>query len=411
MPIQKIIKGGGVTAVKGFTAAGISAGIKKNGRPDLALIFSQMPCAVAAVFTKNNCPASSIVFNKIRLRGKQAQAIICNSGNANAATGARGMEHTKTMAQLTASALGISEKLVFVASTGVIGEPLPIEKIKNAIPILTASLSENGATCHAGGHSASLAIITTDTFTKEIALSSQVGSKQVCVGGMAKGSGMIHPNMATMLAFLTTDALIAPNLLQQALREASDRTFNCATVDGETSTNDLVILLANGRAGGSPILKIGVPYQQFVTLLEAACLALAKMIIKDGEGATKFIEVRVLGAKNNKSAREIAFSIAKSTLVKTAFFGQDANWGRIVAAIGNTREKIDLAKLDIIFGKTRLLRGGVYQGKEAESHVAAYLKNKELCLTVNLHKGYGSSTVFTSDLSYDYVKINAAYRS
>lgn len=402
---------GGITAIDGITASGISAGIKKNGRPDLALIFSQTPCAVAAVFTKNNCPASSIVFNKIRLRGKQAQAIICNSGNANAATGARGMDHTKTMAQLTASALGISEKLVFVASTGVIGEPLPIEKIKNAIPTLTSSLSKNG------GHSASLAIITTDTFTKEVALSSQVGSKKVCIGGMAKGSGMIHPNMATMLAFLTTDTLIAPNLLQQALREASDHTFNCTTVDGETSTNDLVILLANGRAGGSPILKVGSPYRQFVTLLESACLALAKMIIKDGEGATKFIEVRVLGAKNNKSAREIGFSIAKSSLVKTAFFGQDANWGRIVAAIGNAREKIDLAKLDIVFGRTSpagstlLLKGGVYQGKEAESRVSAYLKNKELCLTVNLHNGIGSSTVFTSDLSYDYIKINATYRS
>jgi glutamate N-acetyltransferase/amino-acid N-acetyltransferase len=403
MEIRKM--NGGITAVSGFNASGISAGIKKKGKADLALIFSETPCAVAAVFTKNNCPASSIPFNKAKLRGKKGQAIICNSGNANAANGARGMNDTKKMAEATAHSLGIPEKFVFVASTGVIGEPLPIEKIKKAIPVLTASLSENG------GHLASEAILTTDTFTKEIALSGRVGSKEVCVGGMAKGSGMIHPNMATMLAFLTTDALIAPNLLQQALREASDNTFNCTTVDGETSTNDLVILLANGRAGGSPILKVGSAYRQFVTLLEAACLGLAKLIIKDGEGATKFIEVRVLGAKSNKSAREIAFSIAKSSLVKTALFGQDANWGRIVAAIGNTREKIDLAKLDIIFGKTLLLRGGMYQGKEAESHVAAYLKNKELCLTVNLYNGIGSSTVFTSDLSYNYIKINAAYRN
>ncbi len=395
----------GLTSVTGFTASGISAGIKKNGRTDLALIFSPTPCAVAGVFTKNNCPASSIVFNKVRLRGKKAQAIICNSGNANAATGKRGMDDTKTMARVTADHLGISEKLVFVASTGVIGEMLPIEKIKNAVPTLTASLSKNG------GHLAAEAIMTTDTFTKEIALTGRVGLKNICIGGMAKGSGMIHPNMATMLAFLTTDAHIDPNLLQAALREASDNTFNCTTVDGETSTNDLVILMANGRVRGALIDKKDAVYRQFVALLEKACLHLAQQIIRDGEGATKFIEVRVLGAKSNKSAREIAFSIAKSSLVKTAFFGQDANWGRIVCATGNTREKINLEKFDLAFGKTILIRGGVYQGKEAESRVAAYLKDKELCLTVNLHAGLGLARVFTSDLSYDYVKINAAYRS
>ncbi|MBI3358099.1 MAG: bifunctional glutamate N-acetyltransferase/amino-acid acetyltransferase ArgJ, partial [Nitrospirae bacterium] len=401
----KIKTGGSLTDVSGFTAAGISAGIKKNGRPDLALIFSQTPCAVAAVFTKNNCPASSILFNKARLRGKQGQAIICNSGNANAATGAHGMDDTKTMAEVTARCLGIPQNMVFVASTGVIGESLPIEKITKAIPILTTNLSENG------GHAASEAMMTTDTFAKEIASAGRVGSKEVCVGGMAKGSGMIHPNMATMLAFLATDALIDPDLLQEALREASDRTFNCTTVDGETSTNDLVILLANGRAGGNPIRKVGAAYRQFVAVLEGVCLSLSKMIVKDGEGATKFIEVRVRGTKNNRSARDIAFSIAKSSLVKTAFFGQDANWGRIVAAIGNTKEKINLAKLDIAFGKTLLLRGGVYQGKAAESRVAAYLKGKEICLVVDLHNGLGLAVVFTSDLSYDYVKINAAYRS
>ena len=405
MSHSKATPNNGITAVQGFTATGISAGIKKNGRPDLALIFSQTPCAVAGVFTKNNCPAASILFNRTRLRGKQGQAIICNSGNANAATGKRGMDDTKTMAQVTAQGLRISEKLVFVASTGVIGEPLPIEKIKNAVPILISSLSEQG------GHLASKAIMTTDTFTKEIALTGYVGSKEICIGGMAKGSGMIHPNMATMLAFLTTDARIDPDLLQEALREVSDRTFNCTTVDGETSTNDLIILLANGRAGGNCIRNHGETYRQFVALLEGACLRLAKMIVQDGEGATKFIEVRILRAKSNQSARDIAFSIAKSSLVKTAFFGQDANWGRIVAAIGNTREKIDLTKLDILFGKTLLLRGGIYQGKTAESQVAAYLKDKELCLTVDLHAGTGLASVFTSDLSYDYVKINAAYRS
>ena len=395
----------GLTAVSGFSAAGMSAGIKKNGKPDLALIFSETPCAVAAVFTKNNCPASSILFNKERLKTKRGQAIICNSGNANAATGKQGMDDTKTMARETALALGIDEKLVFVASTGVIGEPLPIHKIKKAIPYLAASLSDHG------GHAASTAIMTTDTFTKEVALSSRVGSKDVCVGGMAKGSGMIHPNMATMLAFLTTDALIDPSLLQEALREATDLTFNCATVDGETSTNDLVIVLANGHAGGNAISKRGVAYRQFHALLEGVCFNLAKMIVQDGEGATKFITICVRGARRNQSAKEIAFSIAKSSLVKTAFFGQDANWGRIVAAAGNTSEKINLAKFDLAFGETWLLQNGVYQGKEAESQVAAHLKGKEPRLVVDLHNGTGSATVFTSDLGYDYIKINASYRS
>jgi glutamate N-acetyltransferase/amino-acid N-acetyltransferase len=396
---------GGITAVEGFTAAGMASGIKKNGRPDLALIFSKTPAVVAAVFTKNQCPASSIIFNKANLRRKCGQAIIANSGNANAATGERGMEDTKMMAAITANCLGISPRLVYVASTGVIGEPLPIQKIEEAVPSLSFALSKNG------GLSAAEAIMTTDTFVKEIACVGPVGRRKVRIGGIAKGSGMIHPNMATMLAFLTTDVAIHPTLLQEALREVSDRTFNCTTVDGETSTNDLVILLANGQGKEDLISKKGTAYQQFVALLYAACKQLAHMIVRDGEGATKFITVNVLGAPNDRAAREIAFSIAKSSLVKTAFFGQDANWGRIVAAIGNTQAKIDLSKLDITFGTTRLLRDGVYQGKKAESHVAQYLKEKEVCLSVDLKSGHGLATVWTSDLSYDYVKINAAYRS
>ncbi|MEK7286330.1 MAG: bifunctional glutamate N-acetyltransferase/amino-acid acetyltransferase ArgJ [Nitrospirota bacterium] len=403
MMIQNIK--GGITAVAGFSAAGISSGIKKNGRPDLALILSEKPCMAAAVFTKNQCPASSITFNKSLLRSKKGQAIIVNSGNANAATGVQGMCDTKRMVASAAKQLGISQRLVYVASTGVIGEPLPIEKIEQAMPLLSKALSNQG------GQLAAEAIMTTDTFVKEVAAVGKVGRKEVRIGGIAKGSGMIHPNMATMLAFLTTDVTILPDLLQAALREVTDRTFNCTTVDGETSTNDLVILLANGQGKADLISKRGEAFRQFVSILYEVCKQLSKMIVLDGEGATKFITVDVVGAKSNRAAREIAFSIAKSSLVKTAFFGQDANWGRIVAAIGNTPSKINLSKLDITFGAIRLIRNGVYQGKVVEARVSEYLKKKEVSLSVDLKSGSGRSTVWTSDLSYDYVKINAAYRS
>lgn len=395
---------GGIMAVDGIRASGITAGIKKNNRPDLALIYADTPATTAGVFTKNRCPASSIPFNKRLLRSRRGQAIIINSGNANAATGIRGMEDTKTMAEVTATCLGIPQSLVYVASTGVIGEFLPIEKIKNAIPRLVDSLSKPNP------HHAAEAIITTDTFVKEVALAGMVGQAQVKIGGMAKGSGMIHPNMATMLSFLTTDVAMAPALLQQALREATDRTFNCITVDGETSTNDLSLLFATNRMK-NPISKPGKAYQQFVALLEAACLKLALDIVKDGEGATKLIEVRVLGASDSLSARKIALSIARSSLVKTAFFGEDANWGRIIAAIGNAGVKIDPGKIDLSFGKTALLIKGVHQGKETEGFATAVLKNREITLSVDLHIGKESTTVWTSDLSLDYVKINASYRS
>ncbi|MEK7702339.1 MAG: bifunctional glutamate N-acetyltransferase/amino-acid acetyltransferase ArgJ [Nitrospirota bacterium] len=396
---------GGITAVAGFRASGIASGIKKNGRSDLALIFSETPATAAAVFTKNQCPASSITFNKRVLRSKKGQAIIVNSGNANAATGDQGMCDTKTMAAITADCLGLSPHLVYVASTGVIGEPLPIDKIAKGVPILASALSNSG------GLAAAEAIITTDTFVKEVACVGKVGSREVCIGGIAKGSGMIHPNMATMLAFLTTDATIRPDLLQEALQEVTDRTFNCTTVDGETSTNDLVILLANGQKKTDLISKKGEAFSQFVSILYEVCRQLSQMIVKDGEGATKFITVAVSGAMNDQAARAIAMSISKSSLVKTAFFGQDANWGRIVCAIGNTKAKINLLKLDITFGSIRLIRNGVHQGKRIEDKVSEYLKEKEVSLSVDLKSGSGSSTIWTSDLSYDYVKINAAYRS
>ena len=395
---------GGITAVDGITASGITAGIKKNNRSDLALIVARHPCAVAGVFTKNRCPASSILFDKSLLRSRQGQAIIANSGNANAATGLQGMNDTKTMARATAESLGLPVSLVYVASTGVIGEFLPIKKIENAIPDLVNSLSKSNHRL------AAEAIMTTDRFAKEIALSGPVGGSQVRVGGMAKGSGMIHPNMATMLSFLTTDVAIDPDLLQESLHEAVDRTFHCITVDGETSTNDMVLLFATGQMK-NPIRKKGKAYQQFVALLEAACKKLAQDIVKDGEGATKFIEIQVIGAFSDRAARQIAVSIARSSLVKTAFFGEDANWGRIIAAIGNAGVKIKMEKLDLMFGKTPLLIGGVYQGKKAEASASKTLQKKEIALCIDLHQGVGSATVWTSDLTIDYIKINASYRS
>lgn len=395
---------GGITAVEGFSAAGISAGIKKNGRPDLALIFSETPCVAAGVFTKNKFPAPPLILDRSHLRRHQGQAIVANSGNANAFTGDRGYQDAEAMAEVTAERLGISKNLVYVASTGVIGEFLPIDKIKESIPALAAQRSREG------GRAAAEAIMTTDTFPKEAAFEGTVAKGEVRVGGIAKGSGMIHPNMATMLAFLATDAAIAPRLLQEGLREAVDQSFNRITVDGETSTNDMVLCFASGRRG-RPIQTKGKAYQEFVALLEAATLSLAKMIVKDGEGATKLIEIKVTGAPDDRSAHRIAESIARSSLVKTAFFGEDANWGRIVAAVGNAGVRVDPNKVDLAFGPIPLLLKGVYQGKALESEVTALLKKPEIEVNLELHSGKGRAVVWTSDLSLDYIKINASYRS
>lgn len=395
---------GGVTAVSGFTATGLSAGIKKNGRRDLALIVSETECTVAAVFTRNRFPAPPLLLDKKHLRSRLGRAIVANSGNANAFTGKRGYQDAEAMAEATAQTLGISAELVYVASTGVISEFLPAKKILQAIPRLVSSLSDEGS------KAAAEAIMTTDTFPKEIAFSAEVGRHTIRVGGIAKGSGMIHPNMATMLAFLTTDVRIDPDLLQEALRQAVDHSFHRITVDGDTSTNDMVLLFANGTKG-EKITSKGRAFRQFVALLEKASLSLAKMIVKDGEGATKLIEINVSGARSHQTAHQIAMTIARSSLVKTAFFGEDANWGRIVAAIGNAGVPIRPEKIDLRFGRTPLVRSGTYLGKAAESKISVYLKKPEISLTLSLNSGKGTSTVWTSDLSLDYVKINALYRT
>jgi glutamate N-acetyltransferase/amino-acid N-acetyltransferase len=395
---------GGITAVDGFMAAGTFAGIKKVEKSDLALIFSESVCNAAGVFTQNRFQAAPLLLDRKHLRKKKGRAILANSGNANAFTGARGDRDAEAMAEAAACVLGVPIESVYVASTGVIGEFLPIEKIIGAVPRLASQLSRGG------GRAAAEAIMTTDTFPKEVAFVGQVGREEVRVGGIAKGSGMIHPNMATMLAFLATDAAIEPGLLQEALRQAVDRSFNCITVDGDTSTNDMVLCFASGRHG-KEIRSKGVAYNQFAALLEGACLSLAKMIVRDGEGATKMIEIKIAGARSDSDARRIAESIARSSLVKTAFFGEDANWGRIVAAIGNAGVPVRPERIDLSFGPVALVRKGAYQGKEAESKVAALLKQREIDLAIDLHSGKGQATFWTSDLSLDYVKINAAYRS
>lgn len=395
---------GGITSVNGFHAAGLPAGIKKGGQLDLALIYAEKPCAAAALFTKNQFCAAPLLLNKRHLKKGGGRAIIINSGNANAFTGKQGERDAEAMVRETGRQLNIPTESVYVASTGVIGERLPTAQILKAIPSLTSAISKKGSSA------AAAAIMTTDTFSKEVAYEGKVGTETIRVGGIAKGSGMIHPNMATMLAFLSTDMAIEAKLLQDALREAVDHSFHCITIDGDTSTSDMVLLFANGQKGAL-IQSKGARYEQFVTLLTAACLSLAKMLVKDGEGASKLIGIRIIKAKNDEAAHQIASSIACSLLVKTAFFGEDANWGRIIAAIGNAGVPVLPEEINLAFGPIELVRKGVYLGKDAEAQVSSYLKRREIDLTLTLHSGDGAATVWTADLSHDYVKINASYRT
>ncbi len=396
---------GGITMVDGFQAAGYSAGIKKAGNLDLALIFSETPCTVAALFTKNRLPAAPLLLNKQHLKKNgKGQAVIINSGNANAFTGTQGKRDAETMARETARHLFIEKTAVYVASTGVIGQNLPIERITEGLPTLVSSLSKDG------GLEAAEAIRTTDTYPKETAVEGRVGKNNIRIGGISKGCGMIHPNMATMLAFLSSDISMAPHLLQAALKEAVKVSFNRITVDGETSTNDMILLFANGKKGGVIHTK-GTRFRQFVDILTQACSLLAKMLVRDAEGGTKFIEICVTRTRDQRSAELICAAIAGSILVKTAFFGEDANWGRIIAAIGNAGIRVKPEEIDLSFGTIKLVKKGIYLGKRVESEVNSYLKGKKLLLTISLDSGLCSARRWTSDLSLDYIKINAFYRS
>ncbi len=395
---------GSITFAKGYLASGVACGIKRSGKSDLAVVYSEAPATVAGVFTVNQVKAAPVVLTARRTAGGTARALVVNSGNANACTGEAGMRDAEKMAALTAHHLGLSDKEVLVASTGVIGRYLPMDKVSAGIEAASRSLSVEG------GEEAARAICTTDTFVKEFSLTLNIGGKPVRIGGMAKGAGMIHPNLATLLAFLTTDAAVDPATLKAALGQAVARSFHCVTIDGDCSTNDTVLVMANGRAGNKPLKGLGGDGAKFAEGLTSVCQELARRVVLDGEGATKFIEVKVKGAPTFEAARECAMAVAKSSLFKTAMFGMDANWGRIMAALGMAPVKLNPGKVDISFGPLKVAKDGAAV-EFSEAKALGLLKRKEVEVVIDLKSGKGEAAVFTSDLSYDYVKINAAYRT
>ncbi|MDP2939124.1 MAG: bifunctional glutamate N-acetyltransferase/amino-acid acetyltransferase ArgJ [Candidatus Omnitrophota bacterium] len=377
---MKIITG--VTAPLGFKANGVYCGIKKSGKLDLALVYSDVLAVACGMFTTNKIQAAPIKVTEAHLKDNLAQAIIVNSGNANCSTGKQGLISALHTTHRLAQILGVDKEDVLVASTGIIGKKLPLKNIEKALPVLVNGLSKDG------GRRAAFAIMTTDTKPKQEAIRFQISHKDVTIGAMAKGAGMVYPKMATMLAFITTDVKITPILLKQALRIAVDKSFNCISVDGCTSTNDMVLILANGLAKNKLISSKDRNFFLFTERLSQLCLNLAKKIVWDAEGATKFVKIVVCGAKTIEDAKKVGFAIANSTLVKTAFFSGGKNWGRIAAAIGQAGIDLKEDKLKINFTP---------------------FKRKEITITVNLNQGKSEATVYTSDLSYEYVRINARY--
>ncbi|MHB8123353.1 MAG: bifunctional glutamate N-acetyltransferase/amino-acid acetyltransferase ArgJ [Desulfuromonadaceae bacterium] len=391
--------------IQGFLFSTVEAAIKKAGRKDLALIFSEVPATAAAVFTTSSVKAAPVLLSHEHIANGSARAIIVNSGNANACTGEQGMKDARETVELVAQALGITSTDVQVCSTGVIGVPMPMERIRPAITPLV-----DGLTCGTLDDIAQ-AIMTTDTFPKMEARSGQADGVSYTVAGIAKGAGMIMPNMATMLSFIITDAAIEPAYLQRAFRRAVESSFNAITVDGDMSTNDTCLIMANGMAG-NPVVKEGsAEGNAFAAILSDVLLSLAKQIVKDGEGATKFVEIRVNGAINDADAKRAAMAIANSSLVKTAFFGQDANWGRIFAAVGYSGAEVDQSLLSLRFDDVCMARNGIFAGGDAEARGTEVLKQKEFTVSVDLGIGSGTATVYTSDLTHEYVSINADYRS
>lgn len=396
---------GGVTAARGFRAAGVHCGVKKS-KKDLCLLVSDAPAAGAAVLTTNSVQAAPVLVVREQLNaGLSFRAIVVNSGNANACTGDRGLDDAWAMAGAAARAIGVAGNEVLVSSTGVIGQFLPMDRILNGITLAARNLSREA------GAEAAEAIMTTDTFVKEAAVRCELGGVTVTVGGMAKGSGMIAPNMATMLAFVTTDAALTPALLRTALVHATGRSFNRISVDGDMSTNDMAAVLANGMAGAPRITDAADPsFRIFCDALEHVLVRLSKMIVVDGEGATKFIDISVTGAATEDAATAVARAIANSNLVKTAIHGEDANWGRILAAAGTSRIAFDPAQVEIWFGDVPILRRN-YQIDFSEDEARKVLAQKEIRITVALHQGDASASFWTCDLSKEYVAINANYRT
>ena len=404
---MKIIKGG-VCAAKGYRANGIYCGIRRNRtKKDLSLIVSDEPASCAAVYTTNLVKGAPLTVTKQHLSDGVARAIICNSGNANTCN-ADGIYIAEEMCRMTAGALGISDSDVVVASTGVIGQPLDLTPIKNGIPSLVGGLSDKG------GADAAEGIMTTDTIKKEAAVQFKIGGKTCVIGGMAKGSGMIHPNMATMLVFITTDAAISPEMLQKALGEDVGKTFNMISVDGDTSTNDMVVVMANGMAGNEQIKTDGKDFRAFMKALNTVTVCLCRMIASDGEGATKLLECAVSGAPDLQTAKTVAKSVVCSNLTKAAMFGADANWGRVLCAIGYSGAPVKVDRIDVSFRS----RAGVIKVCENGSGVAfseeeakKILSEDEIGILVDLKDGEYGSTAWGCDLTYDYVKINGDYRT
>ncbi len=399
---------GGVCAAKGFTASGVHCGIRKNrAKRDLALIFSEKRATAAAVYTTNLVKGAPLTVTKQHLKDGFAQAVICNSGNANTCN-ADGIEIAEKMSDCLGSALGIPADDVVVASTGVIGQPLDIEPIKNGIPELVKSLSANGSQQAAEG------IMTTDTKIKEIAVSFDIGGKKCKIGGIAKGSGMIHPNMATMLVFITTDCAISREMLSKALSSDIKNTFNMVSVDGDTSTNDMVTVLANGMAENPEITADGEDFRTFMQALNTVTVHLCRMIAGDGEGATKLIECKVTGAKDEQTAKTVAKAVICSSLTKAAMFGADANWGRVLCAIGYSGADVDVNKTAVSFksakGEIAVCENGAGI-PFSEEKAKEILLEDEIEILVDFASGDGAATAWGCDLTYDYVKINGDYRT
>ncbi|HAS84292.1 MAG TPA: ornithine acetyltransferase [Verrucomicrobia bacterium] len=395
---------GGVTAAMGFRASGICAGIKANA-PDLALLVSDVPASAAGVFTKNAMQAAPVKLCRSVISGGLAQAVVVNSGCANACTGADGMVRAQAVAAATATALGVAAGHVLVCSTGTIGKKLPVEKIENGMKTAVEAL------CATGGNAAARAIMTTDTVDKQYAVKIQVGGVDVHIGGMAKGAGMIAPNMATMLAFITTDAAVVPAALQRCVSGAVQTTFNRITIDGDQSTNDTLLVMANGLAmkGRTPLDENHPDWSVFVEALESVARELALKIVRDGEGATCFVTVTVNGAATHADATLAAKAIANSLLCKTSWFGGDPNWGRVICAIGYSGATVDPDRVDIAFDELMVVRNGLMAPDVAFSDLEAVFARKVFAITANLNLGDGTETMYTCDCSYEYVRINAEY--
>lgn len=394
----------GVTFPKGFRASGIKAGLKHSGKPDMAMILSDTAAAAAGTFTQNTVAAAPVYVSKEVAERGCARAVIVNSGCANACTGGQGMKDARTMAELAGAAAGCGAGEVFVASTGVIGVPLDMEKISAGTEAAAAALSYDGS------EGAAHAIITTDTVTKSGSCEVEIGGVPVRFGVIAKGSGMIRPNMATMLCFITTDAAIAPGLLQEALSDAVSYSFNMISVDGDMSTNDMCVVLANGLAGNREITEKNEDYGLFYTVLLKLCQGIARQIASDGEGATKFLTIHVSGTKSFADAKKVGMSVARSPLVKTAFFGEDPNWGRVIAAVGYAEAPMDPEKTVVSFGGIPVYAHAVPVPFDGEA-MKRVMAEHDIVIDIDMGLGGEDATVWTCDFSYDYVKINGEYHT